>query len=74
MSSKIKSSHGVEDGTPSHCDVLKIAVTSFYHSTLAKQGDVGKEPQFSIRRRGVGGVQKVGEVSLTKLRPGWRQV
>ena len=47
MSSKIKSSHSMEDGTTSHWDVLKIAVTSFYHSTLAKQ-DYG----FSWREHG----------------------
>ena len=47
-----------------------LALDSFYHGPLAKQGDVVKVPQFSIIR----GPLKVGEVSLTKLRPGLCQV
>ena len=44
----------------------------FPHDPLAKQVDVGKVPQFFS---GWGeGPLKVGEILLTKLRPGWRQV
>ena len=44
---------------------------SFPHGPLAKQGDVGKVPKFSIFRGRGGGPQKVGEVLLIKQSPGW---
>ena len=42
----------------------------FFSPHPSCQGDVGKEPQLFRGR----GPLKVEEVSLTKLRPGWRQV
>ena len=38
MASKIKSSHGVEDGTKSYLDALKIAVILFPTTLLQSKG------------------------------------
>jgi hypothetical protein len=51
--------------------VKVFAHPGFPTSTLAEQGEVGKVPQ--LCQIGLGSL-KVGEVSVKKLRPGWRQV
>ena len=50
---------------------IKICISLFSQGPYAKQGDVVKVPRLIIRGREP---LKVGEVSLTELRPDWRQV
>ena len=48
---------------------FQFFTNDFSYDPLAKQGNEGREPQFFFR-----GPLKIGEVLLTKLRPGWGQV
>jgi hypothetical protein len=63
---------------PQHHPFLTQANPHFFipfpHCPLANQAYVGNVPQLSINMIMIRGHLKIGEVTLTKLRPGWRQL